>query len=152
MAGMVEGRHLIQLSRPATALDAERARESLDVFDRLRAELEELRCVPRVGRYTSASGTARSKSVSDPSRARLANDLDGRQSSFGGISISAVTSMRARAMGVRRLRRVMLLAGILLLWTPVFSRADAGEPDEPRDAELRLGDSRSLSRRIRAEA
>lgn len=29
----------------------------------------------------------------------------------------------------------MLIAGVLVTCTPVFSRADTGEPDEPRDAE-----------------
>lgn len=45
---MDEGRHLIHVSQTATDLTAERARESLLLFDRLTAEFADLQCTPVV--------------------------------------------------------------------------------------------------------
>jgi len=38
-------------------------------------------------------------------------------------------------MGARRLRRLALIAGIVVLWMPVFSLADTGEREDPDPAE-----------------
>jgi hypothetical protein len=46
--GMVEGRHLIRLSSAATELGAERARESMDLFQRMTAEFADMHCLPLV--------------------------------------------------------------------------------------------------------